>query len=317
MTVIPGTDLDVFPLCLGGNVIGWTADEAASFDVLDAFAAAGGNFIDTADVYSSWVEGNRGGESEETIGRWLTARGRRDDVIIGTKVGGIGGLGADNIRKRLDDSLRRLQTDHVDLYYAHMDDSETPLEETLAAFDAVVRAGKVRYIGASNYKPARLAEALAVSDREGLARFVVLQPKYNLLDRRGYEGTLAGVCVREGVACVPYYGLARGFLTGKYRPGSVAASGRGALDGTAYLDERGIRVLAALDEVAAAHSTTLAAVALAWLRDQPTVVAPVASARTPEQLADLLPMAELRLADSELALLSVAAEAPQREGVST
>jgi aryl-alcohol dehydrogenase-like predicted oxidoreductase len=307
VTTIAGTDLDVFPLCLGTNIFGWTADEEESFALLDAYAEAGGNFIDTADVYSAWVDGHSGGESEAVIGRWLASRGRRDDMVIATKVGGAGGLGERNIRERVQASLRRLQTDRIDVYYAHFDDAETPLEETLATFDALVRAGSVRYVAASNYKPERLADALAVSEREGLARFVALSPHYNLLER-GYETTLAPLAAEHDLACVPYYGLAKGFLTGKYRPGAEASSGRGRLDGSAYLDDRGVRVLAALDEVAAAHETTVAAVALAWLRAQPTVVAPVASARTPEQLADLLPAAELALGEDELERLAAASE---------
>jgi aryl-alcohol dehydrogenase-like predicted oxidoreductase len=305
VTAIARTDLDVFPLCLGTNIFGWTAGENASFAVLDAYAEAGGNFIDTADVYSAWVEGHSGGESEAVIGRWLAARGNRDDVVLATKVGGAGGLTEANIRERAEASLERLQTDRIDLYYAHFDDAETPLEETLGAFDALVRAGLVRYIAASNYKPPRLAEALATSEREGLARFVALSPHYNLLER-SYEATLAGLADEHDLSCVPYYGLAKGFLTGKYRPGAEASSERGRLDGSGYLDERGLRVLAALDDIAAAHETTVAAVALAWLRAQPNVVAPVASARSPEQLADLLPAAELTLDDAELARLTAA-----------
>jgi len=305
MTKLGSTDLDVFPLCLGGNVFGWTADERASIAVLDDYTAAGGNFIDTADMYSSWAPGNRGGESESILGRWLSARGRRDEIVIATKVGqapGLKGLSANTIRAAAEASLRRLRTDHIDLYYAHIDDRATPLEETLRAFDALVREGKVRHIAASNYTAPRLAEALTISAREGLARYVALQPHYNLVHRGDYEGELASLCAREGVSCVPYFALAKGFLTGKYRPGATVESKR-AEGARAYLDERGIRVLAALDEIAAAHGTTVAAVSLAWLVAQPTVVAPIASARTPEQLAELLPMAQLRLTKEELAQL--------------
>ena len=297
---IGGTDLDVFGLCLGTNIFGWTADQAQSFAVLDAYAAAGGNFLDTADVYSAWVDGHQGGESEAVIGNWLAARGNRQKFVIATKVGLMGGLSETGIHHGIEASLRRLQTDHIDLYYVHLDDPEVPLRETLTALDALVRAGKVRYIGASNYKPERLAEALAISERDGLARFVALSPHYNLMER-SYETTLAEVCARNGISCVPYYSLAKGFLTGKYRRGQPHDSQRpGRHNGGAYLDERGLRVLGALDEAAAAHETTLAAVALAWLRAQPTVIAPISSARTPEQLAELLPMTELDLTASEL-----------------
>lgn len=300
------TDLLVHPLCLGGNVFGWTADDAQSFAVLDAYAAAGGNFIDTADVYSAWVPGNQGGESEMIIGRWMKSRGARDRTIVATKVGsapGVKGLAAATIAQAADASLRRLGADRIDLYFAHFDDPTTPLDETLGAFDALVRAGKVRYIAASNYTAARLAEALAVSDRNGLARYTVLQPHYNLVQRHDYEGALQDLCVREGLACVPYFSLAMGFLTGKYRPGSAVDSVRAQGAGK-YLDAHGLRVLAELDALAALRHTTVAAVALAWLRQQPSVVAPIASARTPAQLAELLPMATLTLTDAEVARLS-------------
>jgi aryl-alcohol dehydrogenase-like predicted oxidoreductase len=298
VTRIGTTDLDVFPLCLGGNVFGWTADEQRSFSVLDAYAAAGGNFVDTADIYS-------GGDSETIIGNWLAARGNRDEMVIATKVGGAGGLGAQNIQRIAEDSLRRLQTDRIDLYYAHFDDASTSLEETLGAFDALVREGKVRHVAASNYTAPRLAEALAVSERLGLTRYVALQPHYNLVEREEYEGELAELCAREGLACLPYFALAKGFLTGKYRPGTDVESPR-ASRASVYLDEGGLEVLAALDEIAAAHQTTVAAVSLSWLLAQPTVAAPIASARTPAQLADWLPAAELRLSDEELQRLSSA-----------
>ena len=297
MTRIASTTLDVFPLCLGGNVFGWTADEGQSFAVLDAYAAAGGNFIDTADAYSAWVPGHAGGESETILGRWMAARGNRDRMVIATKVGklpGLAGLSAPTIRAAAEGSLRRLRTDRIDLYYAHADDAATPLAETLGAFDALVREGKVRHIAASNYTAARLAEALALATRAGLARFVALQPHYNLAHRGDYEGALAELCVRERLACFPYYALASGFLAGKYRPGANVASQRAA-GATKYLDDRGLRILAALDAIAAARATTVAAVALAWLLTRPGVAAPIASARTPEQLTELLPLASLRL----------------------
>jgi aryl-alcohol dehydrogenase-like predicted oxidoreductase len=312
MAKIGTTDLDVFPLALGGNVFGWTATQEESFAVLDAYAAAGGNFIDTADMYSAWAPGNSGGESETIIGRWMKARGNRDRMIIGTKVGmlePLSGLSANTIPVAAEGSLGRLQTDRIDLYYAHKDDPKTPLEETLGAFDTLVREGKVRYIAASNYTATRLAEALDVSKRRGFACFVALQPHYNLVERKEYEGELAEVVRREGLSAIPYFALAKGFLTGKYRPGAPEVKSARAAGASAYLNERGLKVLAALDEVAGAHHTTVAAVALAWLVAQPTVVAPIASARTTAQLADILACVELRLSKEELRKLSAASEA--------
>jgi aryl-alcohol dehydrogenase-like predicted oxidoreductase len=308
MARIGNTALDVFPLCLGGNVFGWTADERQSFDVLDAYATSGGNFIDTADVYSAWLPGHSGGESETIIGRWMAARGTRNRMVIATKVGmapGLKGLSAKTIRAAAEASLRRLTIDRIDVYYAHADDPETPLVESMRAFDALVREGKVRYVAASNYTAPRLADALAVSTREGLVRYIALQPHYNLVHRSDYEGALRDLCDREGLACFPYYGLAKGFLTGKYRPGTQVESAR-AVSASAYLDERGLRLLAALDDIAAAHRTTVAAVALAWLIAQPTVVAPIASARSVEQLEELLPVADISLSRGEIARLSSA-----------
>jgi aryl-alcohol dehydrogenase-like predicted oxidoreductase len=306
MAALGRTDLDVFPLCLGGNVFGWTADETDSFAVLDAYATAGGNFVDTADSYSAWAAGNRGGESETIIGRWLASRGNRDRMIVATKVGRMPGrsdLRASTIRQAADDSLRRLQTDRIDLYYAHGDDDpDIPLEETLGAFNELVRAGKVRHIAASNYGAPRLAEALAVSARDALASYVALQPHYNLVER-DYEHGLRQLCADGGLACLPYFSLAKGFLTGKYRPGGPPVDSPRSGGASVYLDERGAVVLAALDDIAAAHEVSVAAVALAWLRSQPTVVAPIASARTPEQLAEILLVAELELTPDELARL--------------
>jgi aryl-alcohol dehydrogenase-like predicted oxidoreductase len=309
MAKISTTDLDIFPLALGGNVFGWTADEEQSFAVLDAYAAAGGNFIDTADMYSEWGPGNSGGESETIIGRWMKARGNRDRMIVATKVGKLSrlsGLAAKTIQVAVEQSLERLQTDRIDLYYAHADDPQTPLEETLEAFDALVRGGKVRYIAASNHSASRLAEALEVSKRHGFARYVALQPHYNLMEREEYEGALADVVQREGLSAIPYFALAKGFLTGKYRPGGPEVKSARAEGARAYLDERGLRLLAALDEIAGAHHTTVAAVALAWLLAQPTVVAPIASARNTAQLAEILPFVELRLTQEELDKLTTA-----------
>ena len=293
----------VHPLCLGGNVFGWTADEDQSFTLLDAYAEAGGNFVDTADEYASWLP-DGAGASERIIGAWMASRGNREQIAVATKVGrmpGLKGLSRATITKAVEDSLARLGTDYIDLYYAHEDDPDTPLEETLATFDELVRAGKIRRVGASNYSAARLAEALSISAREGLAAFEVLQPQYNLMDR-GYEGELSDLCAREGIACVPYFGLAMGFLSGKYRPGVRVDSQRARI-AAKYLDERGLATLAVLDEIAAARGVTDGAVALAWLRRQPTVLAPVASARTALQLAELLPMATLELDQAELSRL--------------
>lgn len=310
MATIGKTNIEVHPLCLGGNVFGWTADEAHSFAVLDAYAGAGGNFVDTADGYSSWVPGHSGGESEALIGRWMKSRGNRNRMVIATKVGKKPGLtvqSAANIRRAAEDSLKRLGTDHIDLYYAHQEDAETPLEETLRAFDALVREGKVRALGASNYTPARLREALAIQAGAGFARYEALQPHYNLMERLDYEKNLAPICGMEKLSCFPYFALARGFLTGKYRAGVTVDSPRSA-GASAYLNERGLRVLDVLDELAAGHKTTPAAVALAWLRQQATVTSPIASARTVEQLNDLMPMATLTLTADEVTRLGAAAQ---------
>jgi aryl-alcohol dehydrogenase-like predicted oxidoreductase len=308
MAKISSTDLDVYPIALGGNVFGWTADEAESFAVLDGYAAAGGNFIDTADVYSAWAPGNSGGESETILGRWIANRGRREQTIVATKVGKhpqYSGLSAKTIRAAAENSLKRLETEYIDLYYAHADDEKTPLEETLGAFDALVREGKVRYIAASNYSAPRLAKALEVSDREGYARYVALQQHYNLMERNQYEGKLADLVAKEGLSSIPYFALASGFLTGKYRPGAKVQSQRAQSAG-AYLTEKGIKVLAALDEIASSHNAAIATIALAWLAAQPTVVAPIASARTTEQLPDLLSVSEVRLSDLEMRRLNEA-----------
>jgi aryl-alcohol dehydrogenase-like predicted oxidoreductase len=306
MVKIGSSDLEVSRLCLGGNVFGWTADRDTSFAVLDAYVAAGGNFVDTADSYFWRAPGNSGGESETIIGEWMESRGNRDAVVVATKVGSWPerkGLSAKNIAEAVDDSLRRLRTDYIDLYYAHRDDPGTAQEETADAFDALVRAGKVRAIGASNFTAERLRSALEISARDGLASYVALQPHYNLMEREDYENALAPVVSGEGLGCMPYYALAKGFLTGKYRPGTQVVSSRaeGAL---AYLDDRGRAVLAVLDEIAAGHRVPVAAVALAWLADEPTVTSPIASARTPEQLADLVPMLELHLTEDERRLLA-------------
>lgn len=301
------SDLEVFPLALGGNVFGWTADRDRSFAVLDAYTAAGGNFVDTADSYSAWVDGNSGGESETVLGQWFAARGNRDDVVLATKVSQhpeYPGLSAANIKAAADASLRRLGTDHIDLYYTHFDKPEVPVEEIIGALDELVKAGKVRHIAASNISAERLAASLEFSDREGLARYVALQPHYNLVSRDTYEGELRDLAEQAGLAAVPYYALAAGFLTGKYRPGTEVDSPRAGGAAKHLETERGRRVLAALDEIAAAHEAPVATVVLAWLAARPTVAAPIASARTVEQLPALLGVAELILTDDEVGRLT-------------
>jgi len=303
------SDLEVFPLSLGGNVFGWTADEAQSFAVLDAYVAAGGNFVDTADVYSAWVPGNKGGESETLIGKWLATRGNRSDVVIATKVGAhpdFKGLSANTIKSGAEESLRRLGTDYIDLYYTHYDDPSVPVEEIITALDELVQAGKVRAIAASNVSPERLQESLDFSDREGLTRYAALQPHYNLVSRDTYEGGLQEVASRGGLAAVPYYALASGFLTGKYRPGAQVDSARAEGAGKHLQTERGVRVLKALDEVAQAHDAEVATVALAWLASRPTVAAPIASARVVEQLPALVAVADLELTDADISKLTAA-----------
>lgn len=309
MARLGSSDLDVFPLNLGGNVFGWTADEPTSHAVLDAFVERGGNFVDTADGYSAWVPGHEGGESESVIGSWLRRRGRRDDVVIATKVSqhpARRGLGHDNVLAATDDALRRLGTDHVDLLYAHFDDPDTPLEETLRAFDELVRSGKVRYVAGSNYSAERVAEVLAIQDREGYARWVALQPKYNLVERGFESDGQREIAEREGLGVLPYAALASGFLTGKYRDADGPGDSPRAGAASRYLDDRGRRVLAALDEVAAAHDVPPTAVAVAWLASRPTVTAPIASARTVDQLDVLFRGARLELAPDELAALDAA-----------
>ena len=303
------SDLQVSPLCFGGNVFGWTADEKTSFSLLDAWLDAGFNFVDTADVYSRWAPGHAGGESETVIGKWLGQSGKRGKVVIATKVGmdmgdGKVGLKGDYIRRAVEDSLRRLQTDHIDLYQAHKDDEGTPLDETLEAFAALVKAGKVRVIGASNYSAARLQEALDTSRRLGLPRYETLQPLYNLYDRGVFEKDLQPLCVREGVGVINFYALAAGFLTGKYRkPEDAAKSPRGGGTTKKYLNERGLKILAALDKVAAQTGSTPGRVAIAWLMAQKAVVAPIASATSLAQLEDLVAATRLQLDQGSLALL--------------
>jgi len=306
---LAGTELSVHPLCLGGNVFGWTADQEQSFEVLDAYAEAGGNFLDTSDSYTWKVPGNSGGESETTIGNWMAVRKNRDSMVVATKVGNLPkrrGLRATNIATAVEDSLIRLRTDYLDVYYAHIDDQDTPLEETLGAFTALVEAGKVRHLAASNYTATRLSEALKISDENGFGKYALIQPHYNMMER-DYEHDLRPVAAEHGVACLPYYALAKGFLTGKYRADTPAEGARaaGAME---YMDDRGRLVLGELAAIAEAHQVRQGAVALAWLAAQPTVATPIASARNVAQLNDLLPMADLQLTEDEIARLSQASK---------
>jgi len=289
------TDLQVHPLCLGGNVFGWSANAEQSQEVLTAYETAGGNFIDTADMYSRWHTGNVGGESETIIGDWMRSRGNRSEMVIATKVAKLAmrpGLSAANIAAAAEDSLRRLGTDYIDSYYAHHDDEEIPLEESLTAFNELVTAGKVRYLAASNYTASRLEEALKISRDLGMSEYLLLQPNYNAIVRDEYEGDLMATAVKEDIPVLPYFSLATGFLTGKYQPGVEVDSVR-AGDMPDYMNDRGWAILNALSEIAKAENTTIAAAALGWLRAQPGVVTPIASARTVEQLAEILPVVEL------------------------
>jgi aryl-alcohol dehydrogenase-like predicted oxidoreductase len=305
------SDLMVSTLCLGGNVFGWTADEATSFRLLDAYVDAGLNFIDTADVYSTWVPGHTGGESETIIGKWMKARGNRDRLVIATKVGSeMGpsqkGLSKSYIRSAVEASLQRLQTDYIDLYQSHRDDLETPQQETLQAYEELIRDGKVRAIGASNFTAERLKEALAISTELGLPRYESLQNKYNLSDRSEYEAELEPLCRKEEIGVIPYYGLASGFLTGKYR--SEADFGKSVRGGrmAAYLNDRGKRILSALDDVSARQGATPAQVALAWLIARPGLTAPIASATSVEQLHDIVKATKLSLETDDIAQLDAA-----------
>jgi aryl-alcohol dehydrogenase (NADP+) len=289
------TDLQVHPLCLGGNVFGWSADSQQSQQVLNAFEADGGNFIDTADMYSRWHTGNVGGESETIIGDWMRGRGNRSEMVIATKVAKLAtrpGLSTANIAAAAEDSLRRLGTDYIDIYYAHHDDEEIPLEESLTAFNELVTAGKVRYLAASNYSAARLEEALKISRDLGISEYLLLQPNYNAIVRNEYEGDLMAVAVKEDIPVLPYFSLAAGFLTGKYQPGVEVDSVR-AGDMPDYKNDRGWAILNAITEIAKQENTSIAAIALGWLRAQPGIATPIASARTTEQLAQILPVIEL------------------------
>jgi aryl-alcohol dehydrogenase-like predicted oxidoreductase len=300
--------LEVSTLCFGGNVFGWTADEATSFKLLDAFVAAGFNFIDTADVYARWAPGNQGGESETVIGNWLKRRGRRDDVIIATKVGmemgpGKKGLSKAYIREGVEQSLKRLQTEYIDLYQSHTDDAETPLEETLSAYAELIQQGKIRAIGASNYGAQRLSEALRVSRESGLPRYEALQPLYNLYDRAPYEAELEAVCTREHLGVITYFSLAAGFLSGKYRSEADLEGRARSRTVKKYLDDRGFKILAALDGVAKDYNASPAQIALAWLIARPSVTAPIASATSLDQLDSLIKATEIQLSGDAIRAL--------------
>jgi len=311
MPEIGKSGIKVSSLCLGGNVFGWTADEAASFAVLDVFLDAGMNFIDTADTYARWQPGSTGGDSERVLGKWMKQRGNRQRVVLATKVGkemgpGKIGLSAKYITQEVEESLQRLQTDYIDLYQSHEDDKNTPLEETMQTFAKLIEQGKVRAIGASNFGPERLEESLRVSRELGLPRYESLQPHYNLMERAVFEATLEPVCVAHNLVVLPYWSLASGFLTGKYRTeADLSKSERGGAAGK-YLNDRGRKVLAVLDEVAAAHTSTPASIALAWLLAKPSVTSPIASATSVEQLQELLKSVAIELKPDEVKKLDTA-----------
>ena len=302
MITLPKTDLKVHPLCLGGNVFGFSADVENSEKVLSYYFDNGGNFVDTADMYSQWAPGHVGGESETIIGNWMKKRGNRGQMVIATKVSKLDtrlGLKASNIAAACDESLQRLQTDYIDLYYAHQDDPDTPIEETLGAFDALIKSGKVRYIAASNFTPARLQESLDIAVQLNLASYVASQDQYNLMDR-DYETGLMHTVKKNGLSQIPFYGLARGFLTGKYRPGVTVESVRATGVANSYANDRGWAMLEKLDQIAKGRSTSVAAIALAWLRAQPTVSTPIASATKLEQIKEIMPVVELNATELQL-----------------
>ena len=301
---IPATTLDVYPLCLGGNVFGWSADEGQSQAILDKYTELGGNFIDTADVYSDWVEGNVGGESEVIIGNWLKARGNRHQLVIATKVAKMTtrpGLRPENIIAACNESLQRLQTDHIDLYYSHYDDKDVPIAETLGAYQTLISEGKIRYIGASQHTGARLQEAINIANKENLPKYLVLQDQYNLVFRDPFESEQQEVLKANNISAIPCCGLARGFLTGKYRPGVTVDSVRASAV-VDYQNDHGYGVIAAMDAIAKSHNVSISAIALAWLRANPQVSTPIASARTVEQLLEIMKVVELT--GDEVALLN-------------
>ncbi|EHQ29275.1 aldo/keto reductase [Mucilaginibacter paludis] len=306
------TGINVSPLCFGGNVFGWTIDENTSFKMLDAVTGAGINFIDTADVYSAWAHNKVGGQSETIIGNWLKKSGKRNEVVIATKVGkemapDKKGLSKAYIIRAVEDSLKRLQTDYIDLYQSHDDDKETPLEETMETFTQLIKEGKVRAIGASNYSGERLAEALAVSKKNNMAAYQTLQPLYNLYDREDFEINLQPVCIENNIAVINYYALASGFLTGKYRTEQDLANTK-RVSNKKYLNDRGLKILKALDEVAARYHSNPAQVSIAWLLTRDTIAAPIASATSVEQLQDLIKATELKLDNAALEILTEASD---------
>ena len=304
MIKLANTDLTVYPLCLGGNVFGYSADKENSEAVLGFYADYGGNFIDTADMYSQWAPGHIGGESETIIGNWMKKRSNRSQMIIATKVGKLDtkpGLSPSNVISACEDSLKRLGSDYIDIYYSHQDDLDTPIEQSLGAYDSLIKAGKVRYIAASNFTPERLQESLDISKKLNLASYIASQDQYNLMDR-DYETSLRDTVEKNGLSEIPFYGLARGFLTGKYRPGASVESVRASGVGNSYANERGWKMLEKLDQIANEHSISVSAVALAWLRQQKTVSAPIASATKLEQIKEIMPI--LHLDDAELELLT-------------
>ncbi|CAB4332878.1 MAG: aldo/keto reductase [Actinobacteria bacterium] len=302
MITIAETDLVVHPLCLGSNIFGSNANEVQSHAVMDAYAHLGGNFIDTADMYNQWVEGHVGGESETVIGSWIKSRSNRASMVIATKVSKMDtrpGLSAKNIFAACEESLNRLQTDYIDLYYSHEDDQSVSLEETLGAYAQLIAQGKVRYIAASNFTPARLHESIKFSEDNNLPAYVAVQDLYNLVDRKSYEGEMSQTVAELGISNIPFYGIARGFLTGKYRPGITDVDSMRAAGAREYANEKNYAVLIAMDEIAKGHKTSLAAIALGWLRAQPTVSAPIASARTVDQLNEIMQVIELTTAEVE------------------
>ena len=308
------TDLSVSPLCVGGNIFGWTADEQRSFEVLDAYVEGGGNVIDTADVYSTWLPGHVGGESESILGKWMSERNNRSKVIIATKVGNrmgtapnAQGLSRRYIIEEVEASLKRLQTDYIDLYQAHRDDTETPLEETLAAFDQLVRQGKVRYLGSSNYSAERMREALEVSKQHGYARYECIQPPYSLVNRSVYEGKLQSLCIEEQIGVITYSSLASGFLSGKYRKGKdLPSSPRAKGIQDRYMNKKGFNVLDAVDQIAEAHHATVSQVALAWVMARPGITSAIASATTVEQTCEMLGAVRLSLSEDDMNALNEA-----------
>ena len=296
MITIPQTDLVVHPLCLGSNIFGSNADEAQSHSVMDAYSSHAGNFIDTADMYNQWVEGHVGGESESVIGSWMKKRNNRQSMVIATKVSKMDtrpGLSAKNIFAACEESLNRLQTDYIDLYYSHSDDETVSLEETLGAYAQLIAQGKVRYIAASNFTPARLRESIKFSEDNNIPAYVAVQDLYNLVDRKTYEGEMSQAVTDLGISNLPFYGIARGFLSGKYRPGVTEVDSKRAAGAREYATDQNYAVLTVMDEVAKNHNVSLSAVALAWLRAQPSVSVPIASARTVEQVGEIVQVVEL------------------------